>query len=392
MKPRGIGMKLGITTYFAAGLIVLIVSAPSDAAERDDVRSVVDGAIRPLMAKDDIPGLSVAITIDGKAHVFDYGVASKATGKPVTPSTLFELGSVSKTYTVTLASYAQTMGWLSFADRVAKYLPSMSGKPFGDVVLADLATHTAGGFPLQVPDDVGNDDQLMSFLKGWKPSYEAGTHRTYANPSIGMLGYIAAKSMHEDFDRLMEQKLFPSLGLENTFINLPASKAEDYAQGYTSKGVPARLTPAVLSSEAYGIKTTARDMIHFVEANMGEVKLDPKLQQAITATHAGFFDAGPMIQDLIWEQYPYPVTLDALLAGNSGEMINTMPVSKLTPPMEPRSDMWINKTGSTNGFGAYVAFIPKERIGIVILANKNYPNQDRVAAAYRILTALRGSH
>lgn len=122
---------------------------------------------------------------------------------------------------------------------------------------------------------------------------------------------------------------------------------------------------------------------------MSSIGLDEKLRRAIIATHTGYFKTRPMTQDLIWEQYPYPVALKTLLEGNSPEIIfNPTPVTELKPPEEPHGDVWINKTGSTNGFGAYVAFVPERRLGIVILANKNYSIVDRVAAAYQILMSL----
>ncbi|MGH9519435.1 MAG: serine hydrolase, partial [Terriglobales bacterium] len=129
----------------------------------------------------------------------------------------------------------------------------------------------------------------------------------------------------------------------------------------------------------------------FVQANMNPLHLDDKLARAILDTHTGYFKVGngAMTQDLIWEQYRYPVALTTLLQGNSPAMIfRATPVTAMTPPQAPRSDVWINKTGSTNGFGAYVAFIPEKRLGIVMLANKNFPIDARVTAAYGILTAL----
>ncbi len=372
----------------SAALVSTCISTSGLAADALKLKAISDAAIRPIMDKYGIPGMAVAIAVDGQNHIFNYGVESKDTNRPVSPATMFELGSISKTFTVTLTSYADVTGRLSLSDKASKYLPAMKGRPFGDVVLTDLGTHTAGGFPLQVPDEVKTEKQLMEYLATWKPSYAAGTHRTYSNPSIGMLGYITAKSMNDGFVALMEGKLFPSLGLKSTFIDVPKSRMADYAQGYKRNGEPARMTPAILSSEAYGVKSTASDMIRFIDANMGLVELGDKLQQAINNTHRGYFDVGAMTQDLIWEQYSYPATLTTLLDNNSSAMLKTIPVKQLTPAMEPREDVWINKTGSTNGFGAYVAFIPKERLGIVILANKNYPNEDRVSAAYRILTDI----
>lgn len=376
-----------LTASLFATCASVTLSHAADDANR--VKSFVDAAIQPVMEKNTIPGMAVGVIADGKSYIFEYGVTSKDTGKAVTASTIFEIGSISKTFVVTLATYAQANGQLSLSDPASKYLPALKGTEFGKVPLYHLGTHTPGGFPLQVPDNIKNDDQMMSYLKNWKPAYKASTTRTYANPSIGMLGVIAAKSMNEDFTALMEGTLFPALGLTSTYINVPKSKMKDYAQGYTSKDKPARVNKAVLSSEAYGVKTNAPDMVRFMQANMNMVKLENKLQQAIADTHRGYFKVGAMTQDLLWEQYNYPVSLNALRLGNSREISSKpVPVEPIDPPISPRSDVWINKTGSTNGFGAYVAFVPEKKIGIVILANKYYPNEERINAAYEVLTKL----
>lgn len=383
-------MNVRTVSLTAMTALACMITPVSQAADQQDViRNAVDRAVKPVIADNAIPGMAVGIIAGGKHYVFNYGLASIGTGKPVTRDTLFELGSVSKTLTATLASYAQVGGYLSLSDPTSKFVPALRESPFGAVTLLNLGTHTPGGLPLQVPENIRNNDQLIQYFNAWQPTYAPGTYRTYANPGIGTLGLITAKSMGQDFTWLMEHRLFPALGMKDTYIDVPAAKMSDYAQGYTKDGAPIRVAPGVLSAEAYGVKATAADMIRFIEANMNLIPVDDKLQRAIADTHVGYFKAGPMTQDLIWEQYPYPVSLKALQDGNSPAMVfNATPVVEMKPPQQPRDDVWINKTGSTNGFGAYVAFIPQKRVGIVILANKNFPIDQRVAAAHRILSSL----
>lgn len=358
--------------------------------KRKEIAAVMDGVIRPLMQENQIPGMAVAVIVNGESYVYNYGVASLKTRQPITDKTLFEIGSASKTFTATLASYAQVKGNLALTDSTSKYLPSLRGSHFDSVSLLNLGTHTAGGLPLQVPDAVHNDDQLMDYFRQWKPSYAPSSYRVYSNPSIGMLGMIAAKSMNEPFDEAIEKKLFPMLGITHSYINVPA-EMKDYAQGYTKQGAPIRLSVGALSSEAYGIKASAPDMIRFVAANMQMIKIDSDLQRAINDTHTGYFKAGEITQDLIWEQYPYPVELKTLLAGNSDAMAyQATKATEINPPLQPQANALINKTGSTNGFATYVAFVPARRLGIVMLANKNYPIAQRLTAAYQILTRLGG--
>jgi beta-lactamase class C len=383
-------MKSAVRAVAAITLLssYLLVGSAAETPRRT-IASAVDAAVRPVMGEYHIPGMAVGIVTGSKSYVFNYGVASSVTGKPVTDDTLFEIGSITKTLTATLASYAQLSGELALSDATAKYLPLLRGSEFGKVTLLNLGTHTPGGLPQQVPDDLGSEDQLLEYFRNWRPTCPPGTCRTYTNLGIGTLGLITAKAMGRSFESLMEQQLLPALGMRSTYIHVPEARKADYAEGYTHEGSPIQITLRLLSPEAGGMKSTAADLLRLIEANMGLIALDGRLQRAIIATHTGYFQAGVMTQDLIWEQYHYPVTLQTLLAGNSSAMLsNATPAIRIVPPMSPREDVWMNKTGSTNGFGAYIAFIPERRLGIVMLANRSYPIPARVTAAYTILTSL----
>lgn len=150
-----------------------------------------------------------------------------------------------------------------------------------------------------------------------------------------------------------------------------------------------RVSPGALDSEAYGLKTTSQDLARYVIANMHPQTLEQPVQQAIAATHAGYYTVNGMTQGLGWERYPYPITLQALIDGNSTPMaMEPHKVTWLNPAQAQPANVLYNKTGSTGGFGAYVAYVPSKDMGVVILANKNYPNAERVKVAHAILSAM----
>jgi beta-lactamase class C len=350
---------------------------------------LVNEAIRPVMDENDVPGMAVAITVQGKRHFSYYGVASKQSGQKVTEHTLFEIGSVSKTFTAILGSYAQARGTLSLSDNASKHLPALAGSSFDGISLLDLGTYTAGGLPLQFPGNITDLQKVIAYCKAWRPSYAAGDTRLYSNPSIGLFGHLVARSMGKPFDDVMEQTLFPALGLSRTWIRIPQAQMGNYASGYSKDNKPMQMMQGVLGSEAWGVKSTAADMIRYVEANINSAALDEGLRRAIATTQTSYYKVGDTMQGLGWEMYAWPVDLDRLLAGNSTQMtFKPNKVSRLAPPLPPQANVLTNKTGSTNGFGAYVAFVPAKGVGIVMLANKNYPVPARVKAAHRILTAL----
>ncbi|HUG57748.1 MAG TPA: class C beta-lactamase [Candidimonas sp.] len=378
--------RLIALAIFVAGCLPLGSWAAGDSAK---IRNSVNTAIRPLMAEYDVPGMAVAVTIGGDSMFFNYGVASKKSNKPISEETLFEIGSVSKTFTGTLAAYAQAMGKLSLDDHPSKYVPQLKGSKIDRANLLNLGTYTAGGLPLQFPDEISDDARMIGYFQQWQPDAAPGTRRRYSNPSIGLLGHITGIALASDFSDAMQTQLFPELGLNHSYIRVPESEMVNYAWGYNQENKPIRVNPGMFDAEAYGIKSTAADMIRFVQMNIDPSLLQGPMQHAIEGTHLGFFKVKGMVQGLGWERYSYPIALEQLLAGNSHTMsMESHTATPLTPPQAPSGPTLFNKTGSTNGFGAYVAFVPEKKIGIVILANRNFPIPARIRAVHAILRDL----
>lgn len=389
-------------SFFTAGLLACtLVCAPAvargdtlaaSAIARDDIFAAhAYAAFADAIEQYRIFGLVVAVTHNGKHHFYATGVASRADGRAVTPDTIFELGSISKLFTALLASVAEQRGQLLLDAHVDQFLCAGTCAIGDDLTLMDLATHHSGGLPLQVPDNVTNTQQLVQWLKDWRAPHP-GT-RSYSNISIGLLGHITAQAMGMPYSQAMQDGVFTGLGLKNTWFEVPAAQADRYAFGYDRKtDKPIRVTPGVLDTEAYAIKSTAVDMLSFMDAVM-EVRLVPEpLKSALRRTREGQFQTSSFTQGMIWEQYAWPTDLATLLAGNAYDFVlKPQPMQRITPARAPQDKALLGKTGSTNGFGAYVAVLPAEKLGVVVLANRNFPNEARVKASYALIQSILGA-
>jgi beta-lactamase class C CMY-2 len=351
------------------------------------LQAQVNQQVSQLMQKQQIPGMAVAVLWQGKIFHYSFGQADVAQKRAVTPDTIFELGSISKTFAGVIAAEALERGEIQMTDPVAKHWPALASPQWQQINMQHLATYTAGGLPLMMPNNVKDEASLLSFYQQWQPKYTPGSQRVYANSSIGLFAHLAVAAGGQPYANEFA-KLTSTLKLANTYLQVPSSAEAQYAWGY-NEGKPVRIGKGMLLDEAGGAKASVRDLAKWVQANLQPQQVnDQVLQAAISRAQQQYAKSGLMFQGLGWEMLDYPLQLSSLQAMTDPSFVAGNSATIIYPAAAARANSWVHKTGATGGFSAYAAFIPSKQVGIVLLANKRYPNALRVELAYQILEGL----
>ena len=249
-----------------------------------DAEAWLDGLFPYGLKKNNIAGAVVVVVKDGQVLLAKgYGYADVAAKKPVDPmTTLFRVGSISKTFTWTAVMQLVEQGKLDLDADVDKYLdfsiPPRDGKP---VTLRELMTHTPG-FEETIKNLGGNDPaRLMSnraWVREWVPEriYPPGEVSAYSNYGAALAGYIVQRVSGQPFDDYIEQHILQPLGMQHATFRqpLPASLAPDMAKSYAKASEPARPFELVNAAAAGALSVSGDDMARFMIAQLQDGHYD----------------------------------------------------------------------------------------------------------------------
>lgn len=357
------------------------VDSLTTSLQNDPLRAKAEALIKSRVAKGmetyRFPGAAIAYDIKGKTGVVYFGLAKVGDrAKEVTAETIFEIGSVTKSFTALLLARALKESPIKpqLEDTVIKYvqLPIPAGqiRPISSVTLYQLASHTSG-LPKGVDGVQGASNintftpaNLMEYFANWTPEAQNGNSYHYSNIGIGLLGYALANMYPSpmSFAQQLKKYIFLPLHMENSFLPeiWPISRPASYAQGYILND-DKQLTPApmhALSAWPAGgaIRSTGPDMGNYLSALLGHTE--------VLATYGSLSEELERFQRSARETFNY---FEKGVVTNNPKL--PQQISLVWGRYDIKGTKVISKPGSTAGFSANVIFSLEKDLGVAVLTN-----------------------
>ena len=308
----------------------------------------------------------VGVITPNGTQVSAYGNISKSNPTPVDGNTIFDVGSVTKTFVATVLADLVNQGVVKLSDPLEMYLPSNVTVPSyngSKITLGDLATHTSG-LPYWPAGWIWNKyytpQQVYEFLSNSTFEDEPGTVAKYSNIGMGMVGQAISLKMGVPLIQLIEDRILNVLGMNSTGfamnktgILIPQDIKSRFAAGHMV-GNESKLVFLPQEVQAAGaMYSTANDLLKYVSANLG--LMDTKINSAMEETHS--------IRYPFYElQVPFPDP-----SGNESTLYAYEGLSWFSTTNLGTQVVWHN--GGIDGYSSFVGFNPDKQIGLVILCS-----------------------
>jgi CubicO group peptidase (beta-lactamase class C family) len=287
-----------------------ITKIQTDNKQETALDKKVEDIIQPFMFESKSVGLSIGILKDGKQYFYNYGETVKGNKQLPTNKNLYEIGSVTKTFTGILLAKAVTEGKLKLTDPVNKYLPKNAALLIydGDTAkLVHLSNHTSGLPPLPGNFDMTNEinpykdydeAKLLAYLKTAKLQRKPGTKHEYCNLGVGLLGYILSKMYKMPFEEMVTKFITSKAGMTDTREFLLKKDSALFMQGYNAALQKQSQWDLGALTAAGSLRSNTDDMLKYAQLNLETA--DPVLQKATALSHVSTFTNGQQQIALNW--------------------------------------------------------------------------------------------
>jgi CubicO group peptidase (beta-lactamase class C family) len=313
---------------------------------KDLDQALSSGALAPATSA----GVTIGVIRGGVRRVFAFGTAK--------PDSIFEIGSITKTFTGLILAQMIAQGKVTLDEPVRELLPAGTvAKPTGaEISLLDLVTQHSG-LP-RMPDNFHPADNnnpyvdyhaadLYQFVAKYGVQKPADATFLYSNLGVGLLGQALANRAGMSYANLLKQQVIAPLGLQDTVVSLSPAQQARFIQGYTAAHQPAHSWEIDALAGAGAIRSSAADMLIYLNAN-----LHPDQLPATTAGKS----AGRTLAASIVQSHELRADSEAGMRIAFAWMF--VPAS---------AAYWHN--GGTGGYSSYAFFSPQHDYAAIVLMN-----------------------
>ncbi len=348
-------MRFPYMITFGALLTIATLAPAFGATIPESVKEVVRNRVDNGQAS-----MVIALVDADGVDYFAYGKTALDGGTTPDENTVYEIGSITKVFTAILLVDMKNRGEVALDDPIGKYLPEGAKSPQRDgksITLERLSEQTSGlpRMPTNFrPKDPGNPfadytpEQLYAFLSGYELKRGIGERFEYSNVGVGLLGNLLERASGKSYEQLTVERIADVLGMPDTRVVFTEGMTQRLAPGYIGTNRSQNWDLPTLAG-AGALRSTAKDMVTFIQANLGLV--ETPLRAAMDETHRPRVDAGApnMRIGLGW----------FTLKGEKGPAV-----------------IWHN--GGTGGYRTFAGFAPETRTGAIVLCNSGGEGHDDI--------------